>query len=87
LYPLPDNPVKDWLTWSNSDLELSIIDASNKTAGLMGINKAEDLQYICMPYFIPVPLEMLRLSLTILMIRRVSPPLSMLMQLTLNSFL
>jgi hypothetical protein len=53
LYPLPDNPVKDWLTWSNSELELSIIDASKKIAGLIGINKAGDLQYICMPIFIP----------------------------------
>ena len=53
LYPPPDNPVKDWLTWSNLELESSIIDASKKIAGLMGINKTGDLHYIFMPIFIP----------------------------------
>jgi hypothetical protein len=41
--PPPDIPVKDWLTWSVSKLELSIVDASNKIAGVIGINKAGDL--------------------------------------------
>ena len=53
LYSPPDNPVEDWLTWSNSELESSIIDASNRITGLIGINKAGDLQYTFMPIFIP----------------------------------
>ena len=52
-YPPPNNPVGDWLTWLNSELESIIIDASSKISGLMGINKAGDLQYIFMPIFIP----------------------------------
>jgi hypothetical protein len=36
--------VKDWLTWLVSKLESSITNASNKIAGVIGINKAEDLQ-------------------------------------------
>ena len=52
-YPPPDNLVEDWLTWSNLELESSIIDASNRITGLIGINKAGDLQYIFMPIFIP----------------------------------
>jgi hypothetical protein len=39
----PDVPVKNWLTWSASMLEESISDASNKIAGVMGINKAGDI--------------------------------------------
>ncbi len=49
----PDFPIKDWLTWLVSKLESSIINASNKIAGLMGINKAGDLQYVFMPVIIP----------------------------------
>jgi hypothetical protein len=49
----PDIPVKDWLTWSVLELELSITNASNKIAGLIGINKARDLQYIFMPIIAP----------------------------------
>jgi hypothetical protein len=48
----PNFPIKDWLTWSVSKLKSSIIDASNKIAGLMGINKAGDLQYVFMPVII-----------------------------------
>ncbi len=53
LQSLPDIPINDWLTWSVSKLELSIVDASNKIAGLMGINKAVDLQYVFMPVIVP----------------------------------
>jgi hypothetical protein len=49
----PNFPVKDWLTWLVSKLESSIVDASNKIAGLMGINKAGDLQYVFMPVIVP----------------------------------
>ncbi len=51
--PPPDIPVKDWLTWLVSKLESSIVDASNKIAGVMGINKAGDLQYVFMPVIVP----------------------------------
>ncbi len=44
--PPPKVPVKDWLTWSVSKLESSIVDASNRIAGVMGINKVGDLQYV-----------------------------------------
>jgi hypothetical protein len=49
----PNFPVKDWLTWSVLKLKSSIVDASNKIAGLMGINKAGDLQYVFMPVIVP----------------------------------
>ncbi len=42
----PDNPVNDWLLWSASQLESFIGNPSNKIAGILGINKAGDLQYI-----------------------------------------
>ncbi len=48
LQPPPNVPVEDWLTWSVLELELRITNASNKIAGLIGINKAGDLQYIFM---------------------------------------
>jgi hypothetical protein len=51
--PHPNIPVKDWLTWSVSELELRITNASNKIAGLIGINKARDLQYVFMPIIVP----------------------------------
>jgi hypothetical protein len=49
----PNFPIKDWLTWLVLKLESSIVDASNKIAGLMGINKAGDLQYVFMPVIVP----------------------------------
>ena len=49
----PDVPVKNWLTWSASMLEESISDASNKIAGVMGINKAGDIAYLIMPTIVP----------------------------------
>jgi hypothetical protein len=52
-----DFPVKDWLTWLVSKLESSIVDASNKIADLMGINKAGDLQYVFMPVIVPKALR------------------------------
>ena len=55
--PPPNVPVKDWLTWLVSKLESSIVDASNKIAGVMGINKAGDLQYVFMPVIVPKALE------------------------------
>ncbi len=55
--PPPDVPVEDWLTWLVSKLESSIVDASNKIAGVMGINKAGDLQYVFMPVIVPKALE------------------------------
>jgi hypothetical protein len=49
----PDFPIEDWLTWLVSKLKSSIVNASNKIARLMGINKAGDLQYVFMPAIIP----------------------------------
>ena len=48
-----DNPVNDWLLWSASQLESFIGNPSSKIAGILGINKAMDLQYIIMPTIIP----------------------------------
>ena len=45
----PDKPVDDWLLWSESQLESHINDPSKKIAGILGINKAGDLQHIFMP--------------------------------------
>ena len=49
----PDNPVNDRLLWSASQLESFIGNPSNKIAGILGINKAGDLQYIIMPTTVP----------------------------------
>jgi len=44
----PDKPVDDWLLWSESQLESHLNDPSKKIAGILGINKAGDLQHIFM---------------------------------------
>ena len=49
----PDNPVDDWLLWSAFQLESFIGDTSNKKAGIIGIYKAGDLQYIIIPTTVP----------------------------------
>ena len=49
----PDVPVKNWLAWSTSMLEERILDANNKIAGIMGINKAGDLTHLIMPTIVP----------------------------------
>jgi hypothetical protein len=49
----PINPVDHWLLWSASQLESFIGNPSNKIAGILGINKAGDLQYIIMPTILP----------------------------------
>jgi len=59
----PYNPVDDWLLWSASQLESFIGDPSNKIAGILGINKAGDLQYIIMPTIVP---EALGVALVVL---------------------
>jgi len=51
--PPPDKPVDDWLLWSESQLESHINDPSKKIAGILGINKAGDLQHIFMPTIVP----------------------------------
>ena len=48
----PDVPVDTWLTWSPPTLEESIADASNKIAGVMGINKAGDITHLFMPIIV-----------------------------------
>ncbi len=45
----PDGPVKNWLTWSASTLEMSIADPSNRIANVMDINKAGDIAHLIMP--------------------------------------
>jgi hypothetical protein len=51
--PPPNKPVDDWLLWSKSQLESHINDPSKKIAGILGINKAGDLQHIFMPTIVP----------------------------------
>jgi hypothetical protein len=42
--PPPDPPSKDWLTWTRASIKIFIPNNSSKIAGIMGINKAEDIQ-------------------------------------------
>ena len=49
----PNNPVDDWLLRSASQLESFIGNPSDKIVGVLGINKAGDLQYIIMPTIVP----------------------------------
>ena len=56
-------PVNDWLLWSASQLDSFIGNLSNNIAGIYGINKAGDLQYIIMPTIVP---EALGVALNVL---------------------
>ncbi len=49
----PDIPIENWLSWSASTLEECILDAANKIAGIIGINKAGDFAYLIMPTIVP----------------------------------
>ena len=50
----PDQPIKDWLTWTQALFKKLISDEStNKIAGIMGINKAGDIQSLYMPIIVP----------------------------------
>ena len=59
----PKKPVNDWLLWSASQLDSFIGNLSNNIAGIYGINKAGDLQYIIMPTIVP---EALGVALNVL---------------------
>ena len=50
----PDQPIKDWLTWTQALFKKLISDESTKKiAGIMGINKAGDIQSLYMPIIVP----------------------------------
>ncbi len=53
LLPPPDLPSKDWLTWMRILFERFILKNSSKIAGIMGINKAGDIQSLYMPIIVP----------------------------------
>ncbi len=49
----PDQPVKDWLTWTRAKLKAQLSENLNKIAALMGIDRVGDVQYLYMPIIIP----------------------------------
>jgi hypothetical protein len=51
--PPPNLPSKDWLTWTRNSFERFIPNNSSKIAGIMGINKAGDIQSLYMPIIVP----------------------------------
>jgi len=51
--PPPDKPINDWLLWYASQLESFIGNPPKKIAGILGVNKAGDMQYIDMPTIVP----------------------------------
>jgi hypothetical protein len=53
LQPLPEKFPTDWLSWSTSTLEANIAKEGTNIAGIMGINKAGDLQSLFMPKIVP----------------------------------
>ncbi len=53
LQPPPDLPSKDWLTWTRALFERFIPNNSTKITGIMGINKAGDIQSLYMPIIVP----------------------------------
>ncbi len=53
LQPPPNPPSNYWLTWTRALLERFIPNNSSKIAGIMGINKAGDIQSLYMPIIVP----------------------------------
>jgi hypothetical protein len=53
LQPLPKRFPMDWLSWSTSTLEANIAKEGTYITGIMGINKAGDLQSLFMPKIVP----------------------------------
>ncbi len=51
--PPPNPPIKDWLTWTRASFKRFISDNSSKITGIMGINKAGDIQSLYMPIIVP----------------------------------
>ncbi len=50
LQPPPNQPIVDWLTWTTRSLfERLLSKKSSKIAGIMGINKAGDIQSLYVP--------------------------------------
>jgi hypothetical protein len=42
----PNQPVKDWLTWTRAKLEAQLSEDPNKIAALMRINRVGDVRYL-----------------------------------------